>query len=294
MRKNNQIKNKRRKKRYFIVFLIVFAIFFARTSCKYSQRTVSGVVEAGDLSESILLMSEKSVIKIALQQEKEIIEARRIEETRREQEKREQEKALSEAKKDSKIAYLTFDDGPSQSITPQILDILKEHDIKATFFVVGNAAEKNPELIKRIYEEGHAIGNHSYSHKYNYIYRRVSNFISELERTEKVLKNILGKNYETKIIRFPGGSFGDKKAPFRKAVIDKGYSYYDWNSLNGDAEGHNLSKNKLVQRFKETYKGQNKLTILMHDMDAKKTTPESLPDIIKFLQEKGYEFDTFK
>lgn len=207
----------------------------------------------------------------------------------------EQEEVLPEETlpENKKIAYLTFDDGPSSIVTPQILDILAQYDIKATFFVVGKFAEKNPDILKRTYEEGHDIGNHSYSHNYNYIYKKVSNFVKELDITQEVFKSILGEEFETDLMRFPGGSFGDWKSSFREQVTALGYKYIDWNSLNGDAEGHNLSKDKLIQRFKSTYRNQQELIILMHDTDAKVSTPEALPAIIEFLIEEGYEFATF-
>jgi peptidoglycan/xylan/chitin deacetylase (PgdA/CDA1 family) len=288
--KMTRIRRLRRKKhirKYFIAFIVIFSLFFIKTSYKYSQKTASNIVEAKDLSESILLMSEKSAVNMALQHEKKLIEE---EKARLEKEKRDK----LEANKNKKIVYLTFDDGPSDKITPQILDILKEYDVKATFFVIGNLAEIYPNLIKRIHEEGHGIGNHSYSHQYKHIYSSTINFLSELKTTEKVLKNILGEEYETKIIRFPGGSFGKKKAAFRKAAVDNGYSYYDWNSLNGDAEGHNISKNRLVDRFKSTSKGKKQLIVLMHDINTKKTTVEALPEIIEYLQQNDYEFDILK
>lgn len=197
------------------------------------------------------------------------------------------------SEENKKVAYLTFDDGPSKTVTPKILDLLAQYDIKATFFVVGKTAESNPDILKRTYEEGHVIGNHSYSHNYNYIYKNVTNFINELKITEEVFKNLLGQNYETDLIRFPGGSFGDWKSSFREQVIALGYRYIDWNSLNGDAEGHNLSRERLIERFKSTYHGQNELVILMHDTDAKPTTVEALPAIIEFLIEEGYDFGTF-
>ena len=273
-----------------MVFIMIFILFFLGTSYQYFKKGVSDVVEAGNFSESILLMSEKSSINLALEYEKQLLQAEQA--RLAELEEMGQKELLPE--ENTKEAYLTFDDGPSQNVTPQILDILKEYDVKATFFVVGSLAEKNPEIIKRIYEEGHAIGNHTYSHRYNYIYKRVSNFLKELERTEKVLKSIIGEEYETKIIRFPGGSFGDKKAVFRKAVVDNGYTFYDSNSLNGDAEGHHIPKDKLIQRFISTFKGQKKLVVLMHDMDSKKTTVEALPEIIEYLQQNDYVFDILK
>ena len=75
---------------------------------------------------------------------------------------------------------------------------------------------------------------------------------------------------------------------------DIGMEYYDWNSLNGDAEGNNISKDKLVERFKQSSKGQNKLTILMHDTNTKISTVDSLPEIIEYLKKQGYEFGVLK
>lgn len=195
--------------------------------------------------------------------------------------------------KNKKIAYLTFDDGPSKNVTPQILDILDRYNIKATFFTIGYLAEQNPELVKREYESGHAVGNHTYSHNYKYIYKSTDNFIADLDKSEKVLKNILGEDFKTNVIRFPGGSHGNKKKPFVKAVEANGIPYVDWNALNGDAEGHNIPKDKLVQRFKSTAKGKDKLIILMHDAGAKKTTVAALPEILDYLISQGYEFRIF-
>jgi len=276
------------RRRFTIAFIIIFSLFFAGTFSKF--KNIFGVAEAGNLSESILLISEKSAVNMALTHEKELLEAKKAEEIQVKMKKE------LEAKRNAnrKIAYLTFDDGPSTKVTPQILDVLDKYNVKATFFVIGNLAEQNPDLIKRINESGHAIGNHSYSHSYKHIYKNTTNFLNELKATENVLKNILGEDYETKVIRFPGGSFGQQKAVFRKAVVDNGYSYYDWNALNGDAEGKSFPKDRLVQRLKSTANGQKELVILMHDMGAKQTTVDALPEIIEYLQENGYEFEVLK
>ncbi|QQY78977.1 peptidoglycan/xylan/chitin deacetylase (PgdA/CDA1 family) [Keratinibaculum paraultunense] len=273
-------KNRIRRKKFLITFLMVLILLVIRVFIGFYQDVPSNTAKAEVLKESIALMSEKSAINLALQHEKKLIEAEEL-------------KQQKEIKSNKKIAYLTFDDGPSKN-TLEILDILKEYNIKATFFVIGNLAEKNPDIINRIYKEGHALGNHSYSHKYKKVYKNTTSFLNEIRSTERVLKEILGEDFETNIIRFPGGSFGEKKAPFRKVAIDNGYMYYDWNALNGDAEGHNISKNKLFQRFKNTSKGKKKLIILMHDMESKKTTVEILPDIIEYLQQNGYEFNVIK
>lgn len=286
---SKKTRKKRRIKKQLVALMIIIGLLFIKTSYKYSQKTMANVVEAGELTESILLISEKSAINMALEQEKEFL---RMEKIQLEKERLENERRAK--LENEKIAYLTFDDGPSSNVTPRILDILKEYDVKATFFVIGNLAEMYPDIIKRIEKEGHTIGNHSYTHRYNHIYKNTTNFLTELKTTERVLKDILGEEYETKIIRFPGGSFGDKKTKFRKAAVDNGYSYYDWNALNGDAEGLNIPKAKLVQRLKNTSSGKKELIVLMHDMGSKKTTADALPEVIEYLKQNDYIFDTLK
>ena len=287
-------RRRRQRRKYIIAFIIIFSLFFIKTSQNYNFKNVFSVAEAGNLSESISLISDKSPVNVALQHEKDLIEEEKAHKAQLALERQREEKKRQEANKDRKVAYLTFDDGPSTNVTPQILDILDEYNVKATFFVIGNLAEQNPDLIRRIDASGHGIGNHSYTHSYKHIYQNTTNFLNELKTTENVLKNILGDSFETNVIRFPGGSFGQQKASFRKAVVDNGYNYYDWNALNGDAEGRSLPKNKLVQRLKSTANGQRELIILMHDMGGKQTTADALPEIIEYLQESGYEFEVLK
>lgn len=291
IRKKRKLRNKR--KRYFLIFIVILVIGFVKTTSDYSQKSIPNIVQAEDLSENILSMSEKSITNLAFQQKKEAIDNEKVKKIH-EEKKEEVKKRKIREENNIKVAYLTFDDGPSTNITPQVLDILKKYDVKATFFVIGELAESYPEILKRIDKEGHAIGNHSYSHNYNYIYKDLDNFMEEIHQTEKVFKNILGKDYENNLIRFPGGSFGPNKAPFREKASEAGYKFYDWNSLNGDAEGRSFSKSRLVQRFKDTSNGKKELIILMHDMGGKQTTADALPEIIEYLQQNGYEFDTLK
>lgn len=156
--------------------------------------------------------------------------------------------------------------------------------------MLGSMAEKNPTLVKQVYDNGHSIGNHSYSHKYGYIYGGLNNFLGEVDKTNAVFKSILGKDFTTRLLRFPGGSFENYKAPYRKAINDRGYKFYDWNALNGDSEGNNISATKLINRLKETAKGQKELIVLMHDASTKSTTADSLPQIIEYLKGQGYIF----
>lgn len=191
-----------------------------------------------------------------------------------------------------KVAYLTFDDGPTSSLTDQVLDILKEENIKASFFFIGSNAERHPELVKRVYEEGHGAGNHTYSHVFEEIYASPECFVDELLQSERVLQSILGEDKTFRLVRFPGGSFGKELEPFRQAVNDAGFGYIDWNSLNGDAESVKAkSPKKLLARLKETVTGQSGLVVLMHDAPGKESTVAALPEMISFLREQGYRFE---
>jgi peptidoglycan/xylan/chitin deacetylase (PgdA/CDA1 family) len=195
-------------------------------------------------------------------------------------------------KRTGKVAYLTFDDGPSTKVTPKILNTLDEYNIKATFFVTGINAKAESDLLKQIYERGHVIANHSYSHNYNKLYSSTTAFIDEIEKTHSIIKKII-PSYSTKIFRFPGGSYG-KNTEFKIAIKNLNYVYYDWNALNGDTESYFISKDKLLARTKETVKSQSSVIILMHDTGVKTATADSLPSIIEFLVSSGYEFRTLE
>ncbi|HHU49642.1 MAG TPA: polysaccharide deacetylase family protein [Clostridiales bacterium] len=193
---------------------------------------------------------------------------------------------------DEKVAYLTFDDGPTPRLTTRILDILKEEDAKATFFTIGSNAELYPELIRRAFDEGHGIGNHTYSHVFKDIYAGPESFVDELFQTEKVLQSILGEDKTFRLTRFPGGSFGKSLKAFREAVNQAGFAFIDWNSLIGDAESvKSKSAKQLIARLKETVNNQSGLIVLMHDAPYKNTTVEALPEIIQFLKSEGYRFE---
>lgn len=191
-----------------------------------------------------------------------------------------------------KVAYLTFDDGPTANVTPVVLDTLKQYNIKATFFVVGKMVEKHPDMLKRTFNEGHLIANHSYSHDYKYIYATTENFISDMKKSEGIINKTLGLNGKVEIIRFPGGSFPKKLEKYREVAAKNGYYYIDWNCLNEDAQGGKKTEAQLVESVIKTSKGKNELVILMHDAATKMNTAKSLPQVIEYLKSEGYRFDT--
>ncbi len=189
-----------------------------------------------------------------------------------------------------KRAYLTFDDGPSKN-TERMLDILNNYGVKATFFVTGEAAEKYPELIRKIHENGHSIGNHSYSHKYDNIYENPDTFKAEIIDAQNAISSILGEENVMPLFRFPGGSFGEKKKQFLSVIENMGYKYVDWNALNGDAEGGEFTAEKSIEEIKKYCTDTGNVIILMHDTAAKEATVQTLPQIIEYLVSQGYLFD---
>ena len=198
---------------------------------------------------------------------------------------------------DKKVAYLTFDDGPSNN-THQILDILKQNNIKATFFVLGSQVEIFPETTNRIYNEGHYIANHGYSHKYSEIYQSPEQVLNEFNQCNQIVaKTINVPEYNSHLFRFPGGSVGGKYAELKKQAItlleQNDILHIDWNSLTGDSEKVNPTEKYLMDNLQKTTEGKNSLVILMHDAQAKKITAETLPKVIEYLQQQGYSFESF-
>lgn len=193
-----------------------------------------------------------------------------------------------------KRVFLTFDDGPSNSVTPLILDVLKEQNVKATFFVLGNNVNNNPDLIKREFEEGHYIANHGYSHRYSEIYSSPEATLAEYNTTEQAIRDALGnQSYRSNLFRFPGGSNGgyyhDAKQQSKAVLRENGVVHLDWNSLSKDAEGAS-TKESLLQNVIDTIGEKDSVVILMHDASDKILTYEMLPDLISYLREKGYKF----
>ena len=196
-----------------------------------------------------------------------------------------------------KTAYLTFDDGPSNN-THEILDILKQYIIKATFFVLGSQVQVFPETTNRIYNEGHYIANHGYSHKYSSIYQSPEQVLNEYNQcNEVVAKTINVPEYNSHLFRFPGGSVGGKYADLKKQAItlldQNNILHIDWNSLTGDSEKANPTEEYLMDNLQKTTEGKNNLVVLMHDAQAKHITVETLPKVIEYLQQQGYTFKNF-
>lgn len=198
---------------------------------------------------------------------------------------------------ETKRVFLTFDDGPS-IVTPSILDTLKQENIKATFFVLGSRAEAMPEIVKRMYEEGHYIANHGHSHVYSSIYASPQNVLDEFNQCNEAVKNAIGiPEYNSHLFRFPGGLVGGKYAEIknqaRELLSQNDIVHIDWNALSGDAETTKPTIEYEMERIQQTVTGKSSAIILMHDAEAKAVTAEALPQIINWLKENGYEFKNF-
>lgn len=166
-----------------------------------------------------------------------------------------------------KTMYLTFDDGPTAENTNAILDILKEKNIKATFFVVGENVKKNPEVAQRIVEEGHTIGIHCNQHDYDVLYESVDSYLADFEEAYNIVYEVTG--VEVKLFRFPGGSINaynkDISEEIIAAMTERGFIYFDWNASLEDATKNN-DPEVLLKNAVESTLGRKKIVMLAHDI----------------------------
>lgn len=192
-----------------------------------------------------------------------------------------------------KTVYLTFDDGPGSS-TAYLLDVLKKYDVKATFFIVGNRAPK--ELIRRAFEEGHSIGVHSYTHRFEQIYANEAAFFADFLAAEEVIFEQTGQY--TPLFRFPGGSGNTVSSGNRglmtrltRIMEDMGYRYFDWNVNSLDGSGrtdlttldfYNVIRNRI------TANGDGFSIVLQHDIQS--NSVHAVESVIRWGLENGYTF----
>ncbi|CED94243.1 Xylanase/chitin deacetylase, NodB [Romboutsia ilealis] len=200
-----------------------------------------------------------------------------------------------------KMVFLTFDDGSSTTVTPEILKALKENDVRATFFVTGENIErggqKAKDLIKESFEYGNAIANHSYTHDYKVLYPgrtlNLDNFLADFNKTDELLKEILGPYFSTRVIRCPGGHMSWKGMDQLDNYLDENnMASIDWNALIADAEGKKKNAQELLDYAINTSQGKDIVVLLMHDTYGKEETAKALPTIIKYFKDNGYEFKT--
>ena len=186
--------------------------------------------------------------------------------------------------------YLTFEDGPSDN-TGEILDILVQYDVKATFFVVGKEDEESKALYQRIVDEGHTLGMHSYSNKYSQIYQSDEAFEEDFERLRDELHQVTGVN--SIYYRFPGGSSNQisnvPMSDFIHYLNEQGVIYYDWNVSAGDAASNAYSSEEIVANVMDDVVKYKTSVVLLHDASDKSATVEALAPLIEALNEMGAE-----
>ncbi|MDT8901468.1 polysaccharide deacetylase family protein [Anaeroselena agilis] len=189
-----------------------------------------------------------------------------------------------------RTVYLTFDDGPDPDVTPDVLRILRQAGVPATFFVVGLEAEKSPDLLRQIYRDGHAIGNHSYNHVYRDLYRSPAAYTAQLRRTDDILMKHLG--VRPRISRAPGGSAGSFTDAYWSALATEGYRDIGWNVSAEDASranGAEIAATVVRQMDDGKYLWSHAI-VLMHDGRGHEETARALPAIIKYFKDRNFEF----
>lgn len=200
-------------------------------------------------------------------------------------------KNFSNVVSNEKIAYLTFDDGPS-NITLDILDILDNYKIKATFFVIYKDDDLSLKVYKEIVNRGHTLAVHSASHIYKDIYNSVDDYLDDFYKMFMHIYEVTG--VKPNLFRFPGGSINSYNVNIYQELISemlrRGFVYYDWNVTSGDAV-KGATKEDIVKSVSNGLREYNKIIVLMHDSATKKNTSESLPKIIENLQNEGFRFD---
>lgn len=188
----------------------------------------------------------------------------------------------------SKIVYITIDDGPYLRNTPYLLEVLKKENVKVTFFDVGKQIEQFPSLLKAEYEQGHSIGNHTYSHDYRSMYKSPDTFLADIKKNDDLIFKVIG--IHPKIIRAPGGTSRFNIAYYN--LLDANdYIAYDWNLDTKDTDGK-FSITQLVNNVDEQIKNKKKIILLMHDLPNKSSSINALPIIISHLKKRGYSFGT--
>ncbi len=202
--------------------------------------------------------------------------------------------AVAAGQNNSRIIYLTFDDGPSANTTA-LLGVLDEFGVRATFFVTGQYEGNTPDLLKRISDKGHSIGLHSYSHMYNKIYSYSEAFFADLQKVDELVQQATGQ--KAVLYRFPGGSLNSHcpqwlREELRQQLADRGYIYHDWNVVSGDQGSRVLTAeelfNNVLQDANQVVEGP--LVILFHDTNHCSTTPDAVRMVIEHFLEEGWQF----
>lgn len=280
-------------KRKHIILLAILTVAFSCFFIEYSlaNKSVSTSVPvdySGDHKTNI--KSSNDIISDYKQRDTSIKTSNKesIEKNVKHDDKKQSSTEKKDAKKSQKIVYLTIDDGPCSGITDSMLDILKEQQVKATFFVIGRNIAGNEKLIKRMYNEGHSIGLHSYTHNIKNIYSSNDIFIEEMVKTACEVEKLTGN--KPQIIRFPGGSSKRLNKDSLNRLHEKGYKIYDWTISAGDGTYPKNPPEKVLENALEPKYLTSNAILLMHSKPNNQTSVKALPLIIKHYKDLGYEF----
>ncbi|MCI7326723.1 MAG: polysaccharide deacetylase [Clostridiales bacterium] len=206
-------------------------------------------------------------------------------------------KVQVKAPEHTKTIYLTFEDGPDETVTGSILEILKKYDAKATFFVVGKNTEIQQDVIRREIAEGHTVGILCYEKDYNILYKSVDSYIKDFNKEEKLLKKISGK--KPSYWRFPGGGNNDflsasDEKEIMKRLHRRGYTEMDYNAMINDAVGVKYTSAEMtkygIKTIDEAIKSFKVPVVELHDSASMKRTPAALEGILKYYKARGYSF----
>lgn len=185
-----------------------------------------------------------------------------------------------------KLAYLTFDDGPTEA-TEELLDLLKKHNVKATFFMLDGNMREYPHLVKRMKNEGHGLGLHGVSHDRKKFYRSKQSVLAELNQAKATAEEIIGE--KPSLIRTPYGSYPGMKPSYKEAVAEEGYKLWDWNvdSKDWKYRNHYMIETTIAQ-VEELEEKNEAPVILMHDRPK---TVQYVEELIVYLIDKGYKLE---
>lgn len=191
-----------------------------------------------------------------------------------------------------KVCYLTFDDGPSAR-TPEVLEILEQYNVKATFFVVGKDTEQSKQWMRDIVDAGHTLGVHSFTHNYRKIYDSVEAYLDDFAQEYDLIQEATG--VAPQIFRFPGGSINAYNGHIYQEIVAemtrRGFVYFDWNRANGDAVRNSPSAMVLTKNALDKLGASSRVIVLMHDSKSHANTVTSLPAVIEGYQNAGYTLE---
>lgn len=206
------------------------------------------------------------------------------------------EENKKERQQEKKVAYLTFDDGPSEN-TISILETLKEKNAVATFFLIGNEiTPEREDIVKQEIKQGNAIGVHTYCHKKNQMYCNAECFFEDFKSASEAIQKVTGK--APKLHRFPWGSNNRYVSSYVDELHEKlqkmGVKSYDWNVSGEDSIGGTIPQETIMRNVKKDLTKHNEAIILLHDSNSTKNTAAVLGQLIDYIRNEGYQFDTLE